>query len=125
MVQALRKHSEGGAIWAAALFVSMATSALADEFPVGCIFHKASPSQHQLDDVEFIPGERVSFVVIHDKAGKPTRCLYSTKTNPFTITCDGRAPEPFSFAGATLDAQSRDILIFRNAAWYKVCYKPV
>lgn len=125
MVQALRKHSEVGVIWAVALFVATATSALADEFPVGCIFHKAGASQRGLDDVQFISGKRLSFVMIHDKDGKPTRCLYSIKTTPFTITCGGRAPEPFSFVGPTPDAQSHDILVFRSATWYKVCYKPV
>lgn len=125
MVQGLQKRSRGCAVLAAALFVFPAGSVLAHGFPVGCVFQKAGASQHQLDDVEFVPGTRFSFVVIHDKAGKPSRCFYSTKTTPFTITCNGRAPEPFSFAGPALNAQSHDILVFRNSAWYKVCYKPV
>jgi hypothetical protein len=117
------KRREGGVVLAVALLSFASTAASADEFPAGCVFYKAGAPKDQIDDVQFIPGEAFSFAVIHDKAGKPTRCLYSTETTPFTITCQGRAPEPFSFAGPAL--HTHDILVFRNAAWYKVCYKPV
>ena len=117
------ERSAGGAVLAVALLSFAAAPALADEFPVGCDFHKVGAAKDQLDDVQFIPGEAFSFVVIHDEAGKPARCLYSIETIPFTITCRGLAPEPFSFAGPAL--QTHDILVFRNVAWYKVCYKPV
>ena len=123
MVLVLLKRREGGAVLAVAFLSFAATPAPADEFPEGCFFHRAGAPEDQLGDVQFIPGEAYSFVVIHDEAGKPARCLYSIETIPFTITCRGQAPEPFSFAGPAL--QTHDILVFRNAAWYKVCYKPV
>jgi hypothetical protein len=117
------RRREGSAVLAVALLSFAATPAPADEFPVGCFFYKVGGPKDQLGDVQFIPGEAYSFVVIHDDAGKPSRCLYSTETIPFTITCQGQASAPFSFAGPAL--QTHDILVFRNAAWYKVCYKPV
>jgi len=125
MIKAWRKRSEDGIALAVALFAFAATPALADEFPVGCVFQKGGTPNSELADVQFMPGDTLSIVEIHDETGKPTRCLYSIKTTPFSITCRGREPEHFSFVGPTLGVQTHDILIFRNAVWYKVCYKPV
>lgn len=125
MIQASRYRPEAAAMLAVALLAFAATPALADEIPAECIFYKVGTPKYWRGDVQFSPGGVFSFVVIHDEAGKPTRCHYSIETIPFSITCHGRAPEPFSFVGSTLDVQNHDILVFRNAAWYKVCYKPV
>jgi hypothetical protein len=124
MIQASRKRCKGRSLFIAALLI-LATPALADEFTGGCVFYKAGTPEYRRGDVQFIPGDAFSLVVIHNEAGKPTRCLYSMATPPFKITCRGHTTELFSFVGPTLDVQSHDILVFRNAAWYKVCYKPV
>jgi hypothetical protein len=126
MIQVSRKHPEGGAMVAFVLLFFAATPALADEFPGGeCIFYKMGTPEYQRGDVQFRPGRTRSLVEIHDEAGKPTRCRYSTETTPFYIKCHGQAPEPFSFVGPTMHVQTHDILVFRNAAWYKICYTPV
>jgi hypothetical protein len=123
--QAWRKRSEAGAVLTVTLLAFAATPALADEIPADCVFYKVGTPKYWRGDVQFSPGEAFSLVMIHDEAGKPIRCRYSIRTIPFSITCHGRASEPFSFVGPTLDVQTHDILVFRNAAWYKVCYKPV
>jgi hypothetical protein len=103
-----------------------AAPAFADEFPGGgCIFYKFGRPEYRRGDVQFIPGRGLSLIEIHDAAGKPTRCRYSIETMPFYIRCHGREPEPFSFVGPTMHVQTHDILVFRNAAWYRVCYTPV
>lgn len=121
----LRKRSEAGVVLAVVLLAFFATPALAEEIPAGCIFYKAGTPKYRRGDVQFSPGEAFSLAMFHDEAGKPIRCRYSIKTVPFFIICHGRAPEPFSFVGPTLDVQTHDILVLRNAAWYKVCYVPV
>ena len=98
----------------------------ADEFPVGCVFYKASATGYQGEQVQFLPGEKFSVAVINDGYGKkPTYCLYSIETTPYSLRCQGQGVETFSFVGPTWDVQTHDILVFRNTAWYKRCFKPV
>jgi len=83
MIQVSRKRPEGGAMVAFVLHFFAATPALADEFPGGgCIFYKVGTPEYRRGDVQFMPGRALSFVEIHDEAGKPTRCRYSTETIP-------------------------------------------
>jgi hypothetical protein len=37
------------------------------------------------------------------------------------IGCDGGPTGPFGFGGKTLDSSKRDLMVFQNALWYRVC----
>jgi hypothetical protein len=97
----------------------------ADEIPAGCMFYKAATPNERPESVQFFPGGKRSFVEIRYGYGMPVRCRYSRQATSSFIGCNGHSPEPFSFVGPTIDVQTFDILVFRNAAWYKVCYEPV
>jgi hypothetical protein len=124
MTQVWRNRAMPRLALAVVILVVIAAASLAGELPSECVFLK-SGANGALSDVQFMPGRPVSFVVIHDEAGKPGRCLYSMKRIPYSITCQGRKPEPFSFVRSDLRSETYDILVFRNSYGRKVCYKPV
>ncbi|WP_152536225.1 hypothetical protein [Mesorhizobium loti] len=111
--------------FAFAVVTVVMSPAFADSYADGCIYYQSNAPDNLFPELQFILGGDKSSVTINERAGElPRRCAYSIRTTPFLIKCGKHTPEPFAFAGPTIDKKTHDILIFRNAAWYRVCYTP-